>query len=174
MKAIFNRTISGFIIFLAVFIACPRASHSNTVKERDRARIIATDPNISTTPRRTPCTWGQGYRNSIPGVIPGFIDSNATYWAYGFDLNHQNAQKKIRFSGQFPYARYMSLVAYDKAGSTIGQLYDYQLNPLPGQQNPYFPGVDRTVSNRSYEAWLVPQGSSRVGREVLASDNPTP
>jgi hypothetical protein len=165
MKAISHHTIASLLLFISIGTVCPSASHVNRVKNRDRSRMtIADDPNISKTPRLTPCTWGQGYRNSIPGLIPGFIDSNATYWAYGFDLNAQNVQKTIRFSGQFPYARYMSLVAYDKAGSTIDQLYDFQIQPLPGQQNPYLPGVDRSVSNRAYEAWLVPQGSSRIGQ----------
>jgi hypothetical protein len=158
MKGTRNHAIAGFIFIMATWIACRSLSQPQMIA------ADTTDTNISNTPRLTPCTWGRGYRNSIPGLIPGFIDSNATYWAYGFDLNPQNVQKKIRFSGQFPYARYMSLVAYDETGSTINQLYDFQLNPLLGQQNPYVPGVDRSVPNRSYEAWLVREGSSRVGQ----------
>lgn len=49
---------------------------------------------------------------------------------------------------------------YDTSSQNpLGQIQDVDIKPLPGHQNPFTPGTDRSVTQRSYEVRLAPEES---------------
>jgi hypothetical protein len=79
------------------------------------------------------------------------VDTNAVYWGGTYAALPGT---RIRIEGQYPHARYMSWNIYDAAARPIDALSDYQLAPDPGSSNPFLPGADRTVTERSYTAFI--------------------
>jgi hypothetical protein len=80
------------------------------------------------------------------------VDTNAVYWGGTYAAL---AGTRIRIEGQYPRSRYMSWNVYDSAARPIDALSDYELAPDPGSSNPFLPGADRTVTERSYTAFVV-------------------
>jgi hypothetical protein len=79
------------------------------------------------------------------------LDTNAVYWGGTYAVLPGT---RIRIEGQYPYARYISWNVYDSAARPIDALSDVQLAPDPGSSNPFLPGADRTVTQRSYTAFI--------------------
>jgi len=79
------------------------------------------------------------------------VDTNAVYWGGTYAALPGT---RIRIEGQYPHSRYMSWNVYDAAARPIEALSDYQLAPEPGSSNPFLPGADRTVTERSYTAFI--------------------
>jgi hypothetical protein len=61
----------------------------------------------------------------------------------------------VEITGEFPHARYMSFVGYTTTLQPTTHLYDAQIVPDPGSSNPFLPGADRNVVNRSYTIHIV-------------------
>lgn len=61
---------------------------------------------------------------------------------------------RLRITGQYPHARYISYNVYDPALRPFGVLSDIHLAPDPGSHNPFLPGARRTVRHRSYTAFV--------------------
>jgi hypothetical protein len=78
------------------------------------------------------------------------LDTNAVYWGGTYAALPGT---RIRIEGQYPHARYISWNVYDAAARPIDALSDVQLAPDPGSSNPFLPGADRTVADRSYTAF---------------------
>jgi hypothetical protein len=79
------------------------------------------------------------------------LDTNAVYWGGTYAALPGT---RIRIEGQYPHARYISWNVYDAAAGPIDALSDVQLVPDPGSTNPFPPGADRTVAERSYTAFI--------------------
>ena len=79
------------------------------------------------------------------------VDTNAVYWGGTYAAL---PGMRIRIEGQYPHARYISWNVYDAAARPIDALSDVQLAPDPGSSNPFLPGADRTVAERSYTAFI--------------------
>jgi len=79
------------------------------------------------------------------------VDTNAVYWGGTYAALPGT---RIRIEGQYPHSRYMSWNVYDSAARPIEALSDSQLTPDPGSSNPFLPGADRTVTQRSYTAFI--------------------
>jgi hypothetical protein len=77
------------------------------------------------------------------------VDTNAVYWGGTYAAL---PGPRIRVEGQYPHARYISWNVYDAAARPIDALADVELAPDPGSSNPFLPGADRTVTDRSYTA----------------------
>jgi hypothetical protein len=61
----------------------------------------------------------------------------------------------IEIAGQFPHARYTSLITYNAQTQAIDGIHDTQIEPDPGSSNPFLPGASRTVTRRSYTVRIV-------------------
>jgi hypothetical protein len=61
---------------------------------------------------------------------------------------------RIRITGRFPHARYMSFNVYDNIQRPLDALADVQLRPDPGSLNPFVKGADRMAKKRSYTAFV--------------------
>jgi hypothetical protein len=76
-----------------------------------------------------------------------FPDEAATYWSTSQAVPPGG---HIEIHGQFPHARYTSLVTYTGQTQAVESLYDAQILPDPGSANPFLPGADRTAAKRHY------------------------
>jgi hypothetical protein len=82
-----------------------------------------------------------------------YPDPNSSYW-FAFLEMPEGSVLNIR--GQFPHCRYFQLALYrsdpEMGGYTAtGEKFvDHQLEPDEGSVNPFVPGTDRGVGNRSY------------------------
>jgi hypothetical protein len=79
------------------------------------------------------------------------VDTNAVYWGGTYAALPGT---RIRIEGQYPHSRYISWNVYDSAARPIDALSDFELIPDPGSSNPFLPGADRTVTQRSYTAFI--------------------
>ena len=61
---------------------------------------------------------------------------------------------RIRITGRFPHARYMSFNVYDNIQRPLDALADVELRPDAGSANPFVKGADRTAKSRSYTAFV--------------------
>lgn len=84
-------------------------------------------------------------------VNVAFPDDSADYWLGAYQALPGT---RIRLSGRFPHARYMSFNVYDQAQRPLDALADVEIVPDPGSENPFLPGADRTVAQRSYTAFI--------------------
>lgn len=79
------------------------------------------------------------------------VDATNAYFTANFTMPpHSN----IILHGQFPHSRFYSFTTYGTVNGTVGvatgSVFDYQINPDPGSQNPCQPGVRRDVGNRNF------------------------
>jgi hypothetical protein len=79
------------------------------------------------------------------------VDTNAVYWGGTYAALPGT---RIRIAGDYPHARYMSWNLYDAAARPTDALTDFELAPDSGSSNPFLPGADRTVAERSYTAFI--------------------
>lgn len=79
------------------------------------------------------------------------LDTGAVYWLVSY---HAVPGTRLRITGEFPHARYISWNLYDAAARPIDALSDVQITPDPGSANPFLPGARRTVRRRSYTAYV--------------------
>lgn len=82
-------------------------------------------------------------------------DRNTTYSTIFYRVN---PQYELILIGEYPQARYMSIVPYDDHLAIVSSLYDSQITPLPGYQNPYLPG-GRFTEDQLYMAVIQLGGS---------------
>ena len=101
---------------------------------------------------------GRDYGAMLPNPKPYqhanlYPDPNSSYW-FAFLAMPEGSVLHIR--GEFPHCRYFQFALYredkEMGGYTAtGEKYiDHQLDADPGSENPFVPGANRRVSNRSY------------------------
>lgn len=87
-----------------------------------------------------------------PGTVNvAFPDHSAAYWGGGFVAVPGT---RIRMEGRFPFARYMSWAVYDAAQRPVDGLTDVDIEPKPGNFNPFLLGADRRAVPRQYRAFI--------------------
>jgi hypothetical protein len=112
------------------------------------------------------CLWGYILNPNNVLTNQTGVDANNAYFTANFAMPpHSN----IILHGQFPHARFYSFTTYGTVNATVGVatswFVDYQINPDPGSQNPFQPGVRRNVRDRNFTLTI----SSEV-----KPDNPPP
>jgi hypothetical protein len=81
---------------------------------------------------RAVCAWKvRADRETLNIAYP---DTSATYWGMRYALA---PGEHLRLSGRFPAARYASFVSYGAAGGPIDVLTDRDIDPDPGNTNPF-------------------------------------
>lgn len=63
---------------------------------------------------------------------------------------------RVRITGRFPHARYMSFNVYDPLLRPVDAVTDVDVVPDPGSTNPFRRGADRTTDRRSYTVTIEP------------------
>jgi hypothetical protein len=61
---------------------------------------------------------------------------------------------RIRISGRYPHARYMSFNVYDNLQRPLDALADVEIAPEAGSSNPFAAGADRNAGPRDYTAFV--------------------
>lgn len=93
------------------------------------------------------CFWMRGPHNKDPYINTAYPDAGAIYWAASFTIPDG---AKLELKGEFPYARYQSLISYDGKGKPIDSLADYLMVPDDGSINPFKVGNPRNEKKRDY------------------------
>jgi len=101
------------------------------------------------------CFWVGPYTHLDPQTNTAFPDTHATYRSARFTLP---ADAQLQLSGAFPYARYMSITAYDRRKSPTGSLFDAEIRPMPGSSNPFVAGAARNTTPRNYQLTAARDG----------------
>lgn len=87
-----------------------------------------------------------------PGTVNvAFPDQSAAYWGGVFAAVPGT---RIRMEGRFPFSRYMSWVVYDAVQRPGDGLADIEIEPKPGNANPFLAGADREARPRQYRAFI--------------------
>jgi len=88
-----------------------------------------------------------------PGTLNiAYPDDSAQYYVGVYQLM---PGMRIRITGRFPHARYMSFNVYDPAQRPLDAINDVGITPDPGSANPFVRGADRTSSDRrSYTVFI--------------------
>ncbi|HEX6387963.1 MAG TPA: hypothetical protein VFZ89_00895, partial [Solirubrobacteraceae bacterium] len=84
-------------------------------------------------------------------VNVAFPDDSAQYWVGGYAALPGT---RLRITGRFPHARYMSFNVYDPLMRPLDAIADVAIAPDAGSANPFAPGADRTVAKRSYTVFV--------------------
>ena len=122
------------------------------------------------------CTgkWSQAVTNDYKYMVPWFPETKAAYWAFGYDRAELPEDISLKFEGEFPYARYMSIHLYDgltgKKVSGKNGLKDIEITPLAGNSNPFRPGTARDVEERSYQLTIKPRPASMAAGDTLPAN----
>jgi hypothetical protein len=76
-----------------------------------------------------------------------FPDDSANYWVGAYQAVPGT---RLRITGRFPHARYMSFNVYDQLQRPLDAIADVEIRPDAGSTNPFAPGADRTAAKRDY------------------------
>lgn len=109
--------------------------------------------------RADDCSGGWESFSSEPLVGTLFPDTHNIYFRIRFETP-EGRPLRLRLRGRFPYARYMSFTVYDQATLDAHQsLPDKNIEPDPGNENPFRHGVNRKTERRNYTVQIVPPGT---------------
>lgn len=100
--------------------------------------------------------------------------SGDTYAAYGLFSFYDTPNLRLEMKGDFFRGRFMSFESYKtKQKRQYDALYDYQIEPDEGSENPFRPGVPLETPNRAYTVHVVPTGSGFYGENILKVSSAT-
>lgn len=122
------------------------------------AAALSATPMAHAAPRS--CAWPAQFTADQANVL--YPDEAAKYWAGALPIP---AGGHIEVAGQYPHARYTSLITYTPQTQAIDGLNDQQITPDPGSSNPFLAKADRTVTRRSYTVRIVAGQPPAAGRE---------
>lgn len=147
MKKLINpkHTYLFALFFSFTFLSCekniPQATSINTKISTQESK-----EQIGIPGERT-CFWLRGPHSKDPYINLAYPDAGVFYWNAMFTIPEG---AKLELKGEFPHARYMSLISYNEGGQPVESLADYLIVPDEGGINPFVVGADRTSSNRKY------------------------
>lgn len=124
------RVIGAVILVAALLVPTARARAQAGLDETCALTLSAFDPAV---------------------INVAFPDDSAKYYSGAVSLLPGT---RVRLTGRFPHARYMSFNVYDAALRPIDGLTDVKITPDPGSTNPFVPGADRTTDRRSYTVFI--------------------
>lgn len=130
-------------------------------------------PASSTASARSSCFWSEPTTFATNNTQ--YPDAGAAYW---FTSVRLATGSTLRLAGEYPHGRYMSFNAYGpdpatgEPGLPLDALADVEIVPDDGSTNPFAPGADRTVTERSYTVTVVgeapPTGTGRAANTLYA------
>jgi hypothetical protein len=107
-------------------------------------------------------TWGTRFAHPVnfDSCLGGIPDPNVTYYLMGPGLAPFGS--KLVLEGEFPHCRFFSIqvshpldgknyTATRYFGSAEVSWVDADIDPLPGNVNPFRPGANRNATNRKYQ-----------------------
>lgn len=113
---------------------------------------------ISTLSFGQECTHLWHHTVEINPTTPKPFSGDA-YAVYGLIGYEDVPNLRLQFTGNFPKGRFMSFESYKKRDKNhVDVLYDYQIDPDAGSENPYREGALMEAPNRAYTVNLVKKG----------------
>jgi hypothetical protein len=99
-----------------------------------------------------------------------YLDGAASYWMSVLPIPPGG---HIEIDGQFPHARYTSLITYDAQTQAIDDIHDTQIKPDRGSSNPFRVDASRNAVHRSYTVQVVNQQvpASGPAQNTLYTEN---
>jgi hypothetical protein len=90
-----------------------------------------------------------------PAVINvAYPDDSAKYYSGAYSVLPGT---RVRITGVYPHARYMSFNVYDPQLRPVDGISDVRIGPDPGSANPFDKGADRTTTTgRDYTVFIEP------------------
>lgn len=167
MTKTLTHTLLGAAALLAA-LSSPQAQILPSAKmAADAEAAIAAGKDPIPGPRS--CFWLRGPAGADPYINIAYPDAATFYWAAVFTTP---PGAKLQLEGQYPRARYMSLISYDAQGRPIESVADYLIKPKDGATNPFLPGADRSAAKRDYALEVVaaePPANQPVGMNLMGS-----
>lgn len=123
-------------------------------------------------PGERTCFFRYGPVSADPYINVAYPDAAVKYWGAAFTVPKG---AKLKLEGQFPHARYMSLISYDDRGRPVQSLPDYMIKPSQSNVNPFREGSQRDSVFRNYAVNVLdyePKDDYTAGqiREGVESD----
>jgi hypothetical protein len=121
-------------------------------------------PASTTALARSSCFWSEPTTFATNNTQ--YPDTGAAYW---FTSVRLAAGSTLRLAGEYPHGRYVSFNAYGpdpatgEPGLPLDALADVEIGPDDGSTNPFVPGADRTVTERSYTVTVVGEAPPTEG-----------
>ena len=98
------------------------------------------------------CFWSRGPHGADPYINLAYPDANVFYWAATFTMPEDI---ELYLDGDFPLARYMSIISYDGRGRPLESLADYLIEPEKDSINPFINSNSRIDKNRAYKIQVL-------------------
>ena len=98
------------------------------------------------------CFWSRGPHSADPYINLAYPDANVFYWAATFKMPED---VELYLDGDFPLARYMSIISYDGRGRPLESLADYLIEPEKDSINPFINSNSRIDKNRAYKIQVL-------------------
>jgi hypothetical protein len=110
-----------------------------------------------------------GIWDIYPGNDPNSLalpDYFSTYLAYTYDTSlHPNT--RLRITGDFPYAQYMSFNIYPtRSGTSLGGMTDFQIRTQSPNVNPFVAGSDEQAQARQYVMTIESESDADDGQQL--------
>ncbi|SHH16801.1 hypothetical protein SAMN04488068_2792 [Hydrocarboniphaga daqingensis] len=114
-----------------------------------RAPDPATTPTVAANaaPAEHSCFWDGPWVREDPARSYAYPDTGAAYWAARLRLPDGAT---LQLQGDYPQARYASLVLYDADGAPTDALHDALIQPDAGSRNPFIDGAERAARPRRW------------------------
>jgi hypothetical protein len=112
----------------------PLASITATVVLAMATTLLATTGALASESAELPgqCSWGL---SSNPNTVNiEYPDLSAKYWAHAFV---PVPGERLVITGEYPSARYFSLIVYDEKLVPLDSVYDAEIAPNAGSSNPF-------------------------------------
>lgn len=162
------------LAFAAAALSAASMAHAawdqnQAVQEAQQQIAAGKDP----LPGPRTCFWARGPVSADPYINVAYPDAATYYWAAVFTIPEG---AKLHLEGNFPHARYMSLISYDSQGVPIESVADYLIPPNPGAVNPFLPNADRSSANRGYQLKVVdakPPADQPIGMNLMGQTRDT-
>lgn len=100
------------------------------------------------------CFWRYGPSSGDPYLNIAYPDAGTVYWGAVFTMP---AGSRLHLEGDFPHARYMSIISYDYKGAPVESVADYLMVAQAGSVNPFIEGADRNAKARRYRLEVLNQ-----------------
>ena len=123
---IYDKTTTFALYSLLIFFFISSCSDEVSIKMEYGDNEQLYKQKHEPIPGKRTCFWRRGPVSKDPYINIAYPDAGVFYWNAAFTVPEG---AKMYLEGEFPHARYMSLISYDGRGAPIESLADYLIIP---------------------------------------------
>lgn len=125
---------------------------------------------LAPTLRADDCTHLWNHTLDINADVPKPM-SGDTFAGYALIGWYDDPSIRLEMSGEFLRGRFMSFESYEtKKKRHVDVVYDYQIAPNAGSENPFLDGAEMSLPNRKYVVHVLPEGVASSESNILRTD----